>query len=136
MDTGFIVSLFATFVIVIILDFVWFSITLKPLYAKALTRVTNRIWKFEYTAQNVIAAILAYLVIVAVSVYARSDSNEKTFYNGAFLGACLNALYNYTNMATFGAATWGWSTAVIDISWGAVLVGTAALVGRMVESSI
>lgn len=130
----FIVSVCVTFGVVLLMDCIWFYVTLGSVYKRAMTRVLGITWTFSFTYQNVLAAIIAYSAVVAVSVYARRETILDSFYNGAFLGAVVYGCYNFTNMAMFGANKWGWSTAFIDTTWGAVVVGTAAVVGRVIDS--
>ena len=90
-----------------------------------------------------IPALLFYLLFpIGILVFAvrpalERSSGRQAFLRGALFGGLAYATYELTNLATL--AGWPPGVAAVDIGWGALLTGTAGLVGylalrRMEES--
>lgn len=115
-------------IMVLILDFVWFSFSLPRVYSKTLSRVTRTEWSFDASAGNLVAAGLAYATLVTLCIFSVSETLQLTVSRGALLGGLTYACYNFTNLATFGTDVWGWITPLADIPWGAFVVATGSSV--------
>eukprot|EP00873_Tetraselmis_striata_P026926 jgi/Tetstr1/447190/TSEL_034627.t1 len=121
--------------VMLLLDFVWFAYSVPRVYSRAFSRATRSEWSFSASRGNVAAAALAYAVLVILATFAVAETLQNTALRGALLGALTYAVYNFTNLATFGTDVWGWTTALVDIPWGAFVVASGASAAFLATSA-
>ncbi|MBV8536693.1 MAG: DUF2177 family protein [Alphaproteobacteria bacterium] len=113
----------AALVVMLALDFVWLSLTGGPLYRRTLGDLL--LDKF-----NLAPAVIFYLlygigvVIFAVSPAFDAHAWTTALVRGVLFGIFAYATYDLTNQATL--RNWSTVLTVADVTWGAVLTGTAA----------
>lgn len=119
----------ATFVTMVLIDLLWLGVIAKPLYQQGIGHLMAE-------KPNLVAAAFFYLlypvgiVMFAVAPDAVSASWIKTFTVGALLGLFAYATYDLTNLATLKG--WPVSLALVDMAWGSLVTGVAALAGKAV----
>lgn len=106
-------------VLILILDSIWFSLTIERLYKPYLGHIISG--KFNYYVAAVFYLIyslgLSYLILAQ-----GLDANHtgiKILCNGFVLGFIAYAAYDLTNQATI--ESWPVMITVIDILWGGVV---------------
>jgi uncharacterized membrane protein len=108
------------------LDAVWLSIMGNALYRPQLGNLVLE----KFLVAPAVAFYLVYPVGIAVFAVApglQASSGAVALGQGLLFGFLAYATYNLTNLATLR----GWSTLVtgLDIGWGAIATGAAAIVG-------
>ena len=104
------------FPIFIILTFIWFLLTKKPLYDKHIDQVSkSRIY--------VAILISALLIVSALAVHTPNTVKKAIVYSG-LVGFVIYGIYNVVLLAT--SNKWGYRVAIIDTLWGII---TTALLG-------
>lgn len=125
----FIYAYVASAVALASIDVLWIGVLMKDFYQKQLA---------EYLSGSITmwAVVLLYLIFAAgVMYFAVVPALAAHLYavallRGALLGFVAYAIYDLTNVATFG--NWPVGFAVVDILWGTVLSAIGATVGYAV----
>ncbi|MEM7192086.1 MAG: DUF2177 family protein [Pseudomonadota bacterium] len=113
----------------LVLDIIWLGFLAQPFYQREIGVLLLE--KFNMGAAAAFYLMyIAGVVIFAVSPALHSGSWKTALVLGALLGFFAYATYNLTNLATLKG--WSMTMAMVDISWGAVLTGLAALFGYAV----
>lgn len=106
------------FILLILLDMIWFSFSFKKLYEpqfkKIQKQVLMRIW----------SAIFVWLLLgFLVSFVIRQTSCDpmNCGYNGMMMGFIVYGVYNFTNYATL--VHYNLNVAIVDSIWGAFVIG-------------
>lgn len=122
----------ATFVVFVIIDFVWLGVIAKSLYREQLGALmrTDPIWS---------SAILFYALYVAgilwFVVYAKPEATFfQVFLSGAFFGLVAYATFDLTAHAVLDK--FPGSIVPIDLVWGALLTGTVAVCAKFIGSKL
>ena len=103
------------FPIFIILTFIWFFLTKKPLYDTHIDQVNkSRIW--------VAMGVSALLIVSAVAVHTPNTVKKAIVYSG-LVGFVVYGICNAVLLAT--SNKWGYGIALIDTLWG--IISTALL---------
>lgn len=124
-----ITAYFATAIILIVLEFVWLSQTVEPLYRRTLGAIMAE-------KARVPAALAFYIVYVfgviifAVQPALASGDWHRALLNGTLFGFFAYATYDLTNLATL--KLWSLKISLIDMAWGAFVTGTSASLGVLV----
>jgi uncharacterized membrane protein len=118
-----VIAYIATLAVMAGMDFVWLSLTVRPLYHRALGAVLAE-------NPNMAAALAFYLlygvgvVIFAVRPGLAANDWRPALLWGALFGLFAYATYDLTNLATL--KIWSLRVSLIDMAWGAVLTGMSA----------
>lgn len=105
------------------LDFIWLSLTVDPLYHRALGTVMA---EKPYIPAAVAFYLIYVLGIVFFAVWPALENGDwrTAAMRGAVLGFLAYATYDLTNMATL--KVWSLKVSLIDMAWGTFLTATAA----------
>jgi len=109
-----------------LLDALWLSQVGPKVYRPALAGILTEGFRLG-PAIVFYALYVVGIVIFAVRPALGSGRWTEAVLMGALFGFFCYATYDLTNMATL--KVWPMHVTLIDIAWGAVLTGTAALVG-------
>lgn len=120
---GYIAAYVTAALVMGILDYLWLTNTVEPIYHKALGAIMA-------DNPNMAAAVIFYLVyIVGILIFAvrpalASGDWKTAALFGALFGFFAYSTYDLTNMATL--KVWSLKVTVIDIVWGTFLTGVTA----------
>lgn len=105
------------------LDFIWLSLTVDPLYHRALGAMLA---EKPYMPAAVAFYLIYVLGIVVFAVWPALESGDwrTALIRGAAFGFFAYATYDLTNLATL--KVWSLKISLIDMAWGTFLTGTAA----------
>jgi uncharacterized membrane protein len=110
----------------LVLDIVWLSQVMGPLFQRALGPLLAE--NVNYTAAGAFYLLYAVgTVFFAVRPALESGNAGEALLKGAALGLLAYATYDLTNMATL--KTWPVPLAAMDVAWGATVTGVAAMAG-------
>ena len=127
------VAYLATALGFLVLDIIWLGFVAKNFYQQEIGPLLLE--KF-----NMGAAVAFYLlfvagiVIFAVAPALQNGSWKTALLLGVLFGFFTYATYDLTNLATLKG--WSPTVTVVDISWGAALTGTSAVVGYLATRSL
>lgn len=122
----YLVAYAATAIVFFAVDFVWLSKVSTSFYRSRLGDVL-------LDQPNLMIAGLFYLFYVGGIVYfavvpALADGGwSKALIAGLILGFVAYGTYDLTNLSTLRG--WSWQVSAVDLAWGTVLTGTAAVAG-------
>lgn len=121
------IALLLTALSFILLDLVWFSVSLKPIYEPTFQAIQGSPLNMRIGG-GIVAWVLLALGIRHFGVV---DNSSKTasFLRGAMLGFVIYGVYNGTNYATF--SNYPVSTAIADTLWGTFATGVGTVVSSM-----
>jgi uncharacterized membrane protein len=106
----------------IVLDYIWLARIAKDFYLEKLA--SHVLIRDGSLVPYLLAVPLVYIVAVLgiwYFVLTRVTDIEHAFLQGAFLGFCMYAFYDLTNLATL--KDYPWSLTIVDTLWGTLLVG-------------
>ena len=105
------------------LDFIWLSLTVDPLYHRALGAVLA---EKPYMPAAVAFYLIYVLGIVFFAVWPALENGDwrTAVMRGAVFGFLAYATYDLTNVATL--KVWSLKVSLIDMAWGTFLTATAA----------
>lgn len=112
-----------------VLDLIWLSQIAKPLYQAGIGHLMAAEPKLGFAA-------LFYLVFVFGLMWFAIRPNlpvkglKSTFIAGTIFGFFIYASYDLTNLALL--KDWPLKLSLIDISWGTILSGVCAAIGKFV----
>lgn len=116
-------------VVMFLLDLIWLSQLAKPIYAQGIGHLMA-------AEPNLLYAVLFYLVFVfglmwyGVKPNLQTSGVKATFFAGATFGFFIYASYDLTNLALL--KEWPLGMSVMDLTWGTLLSGAIASVGKLV----
>ena len=116
-------------VFMFVIDLIWLSVIAKSIYKQGIGHLTA-------TEPNLIYAGLFYLVYVLGLLWFAIKPNctlldiKYAFVAGAAVGFLVYASYDLTNLALL--KDWPLGLSLIDITWGTILSGISASVGKMI----
>ena len=116
-------------VFMFVIDLIWLSVIAKSIYQQGIGHLTA-------TEPNLIYAGLFYLVYVLGLLWFAIKPNRMlpgikcAFVAGATVGFLVYASYDLTNLALL--KDWPLGLSLIDITWGTILSGISASVGKMI----
>lgn len=114
-----------------VLDAVWLSQIGPKVYRPALGPILTEGFRLG-PAVTFYLLYVAGIVIFAVQPGLASGKWTQSLVMGALFGFFCYATYDLTNMATL--KVWPLHVTLLDIAWGTVLTGAAALAGWMVAT--
>jgi uncharacterized membrane protein len=129
----YLIAYVATAVIFLVLDFIWLSQVGRQFY-------TARIGDLLLDSPRIGVAAAFYLiysagiVVFATAPALRANAPGMAAGYGALFGLFAYATYDFTNYATL--KNWSLSLSLVDLAWGTVLTGFAALAGFLVTRLI
>lgn len=116
-------------VFMFVIDLIWLSVIAKPVYQQGIGHLMA-------AEPNLIYAGLFYLVYVlgllwfAIKPNSASQGIKRVFVTGTTVGFLVYASYDLTNLALL--KDWPLGLSLMDISWGTLLSGISASVGKMI----
>ena len=122
-----------TFVIFLVIDFIWLNFIAKNLYS-------TKIGHLLAEKPNLLPALIFYLIfVVGVIVFAiipgyETKSILKTVLLGALFGLLTYSTYDLTNLATL--KNWPVSVTVIDIIWGTSVSVLTSVAGYYIATML
>jgi uncharacterized membrane protein len=125
----FLPAYIATIIAMFVLDLIWLSQLAKPLYNRGIGHLMAAEPKLGYAA-------LFYLVFVfglmwfAVRPNRAANGLKSAIVAGAVFGFFVYASYDLTNLTLL--KDWPLDLSIIDMTWGTLLSGTCAAVGKFV----
>jgi uncharacterized membrane protein len=123
----------ATIIFMFIVDLIWLSQIAQPMYQAGIGHLMAAEPKLGF-------ATLFYLMYVFGLMWfaLRPNSHDKglksTFIAGTVFGFFVYASYDLTNLALL--KDWPLKLSLIDMTWGTLLSGTCAAVGKLVFNKI
>jgi len=129
----YIIPYFATLVFFLIIDMIWLGGIAKKIYGRALGSLMTRNVRWGAAGVFYVLYILG-IVIFAIRPAIAAENLLMGLTLGALYGFFCYMTYDLTNLATLK----GWPEKLIwiDIPWGTVLSGSAALFGTWVGLSL
>jgi len=129
----YIIPYFATLVFFLVIDMIWLGGIAKKIYGRALGSLMTRNVRWGAAGVFYVLYILG-IVIFAIRPAIAAESLMMGLTLGALYGFFCYMTYDLTNLATLK----GWPEKLIwiDIPWGTVLSGSAALFGTWVGLSL
>ena len=125
----FLPAYISTIIVMFVLDLIWLSQLAQPLYKAGIGHLMAAQPKLGFVA-------LFYLVFVfglmwfAVRPNAHVKGLKNTFIAGSVFGFFVYASYDLTNLALL--KDWPLKLSLIDMTWGILLSGFCAAVGKFV----
>ncbi len=131
--TRYIAAYLATLIVFLAIDFVWLSSMANTLYRPVLKEIL--LPDFRLAPAIVFYLLFALgLVIFGVSAGIRSGNWTDALLFRALFGFFAYATYDLTNQATL--KNWETRLSVIDMAWGTVVSGAAAMAGYFLSGWI
>lgn len=131
---SFLYSWMVSLLLILLLDLVWFSITVERFYKPNMTHILTG--EFSYLTAAIFYILysfgLAYLIIVP-ALNSEIDI-IKVACNGLILGLISYGAYDLTNQATI--KDWPIIVTVVDMTWGASLTCIASSIAYKTVSFI
>ena len=133
MSKAFTIASLSSFLILVVIDFVWLTNAANFLYRPKLGDLMNEkpvMW----------AAVLFYLLYaVGMAVFAirpavAEGSVLTALTMGAFLGFIAYGTYDLTNQATIKG--WSLTVTVVDMAWGTLVTGVACAAGVWIAQKV
>lgn len=124
---GEFIALLLTALVFIMLDLVWFSVSLKPIYEPTFQAIQGSPLNMRISGGLVAWILLA----LGIRYFGVVDNSSKTasFLRGAMLGFVVYGVYNGTNYATL--TNYPVSTAIADTIWGTFATGVGTVISSM-----
>jgi len=121
------IALLLTTLVFILLDLVWFSVSLKPIYEPTFQAIQGSPLNMRIGGGIVAWVLLA----LGIRYFGVTDGASKTtsFLRGALLGFIIYGVYNGTNYATF--SNYPVNTAIADTMWGTFATGIVTVISSM-----
>jgi uncharacterized membrane protein len=128
---NYIVAYAVTAIVFISMDFAWLSFAMDKLYRP-------RLGSLLLSKPNLSIGALFYLlyiigiVLLSVMPAVKQHSWLSALWSGALLGFVAYGTYDVTNLATL--KNWSATVSAIDMIWGGIVTGVAALAAYFVVS--
>jgi uncharacterized membrane protein len=124
--TAYLASYAATAIVILVLDALWLGVIARPLYRQGIGHL------MADRPDLVVAALFYAVYALGVVIFAvaphEAAAYRRTLLAGVLFGLFAYATYDLTNLATL--RDWPVGVALLDIGWGGVVSGAAALGGR------
>jgi uncharacterized membrane protein len=133
MITKYLIAYIATGISFALIDSVWLSTMYKRLYQPEIGEVLMKGLRWGPAITFYLLYILG-IIIFAVSPALVSGKWQTALFQGAMLGFFCYMTYDLTNYATL--KVWSLKVTVLDMIWGTILTGGAALGGYIVTTMI
>ncbi len=126
----FLVALFSTYSLILILDIPWLSIMNKVFYSKNLSHLLSSSPKLLPAAGFYIIYGLALTILIILPALTGSYSSSKVFLLAALFGLAAYATYDLTNQATL--KNWPLLVTLVDLTWGTLLTAFVGLISFLI----
>jgi uncharacterized membrane protein len=130
MITKYLIAYIATGISFALIDSVWLSTMYKRLYQPEIGEVLMKGLRWG----PAISFYILGIIIFAVSPALASGKWQTALVQGAMLGFFCYMTYDLTNYATL--KVWSLKVTILDMIWGTILTGGAALGGYLVTTMI
>lgn len=125
----------ATFVVFLVLDFIWLSFVAEAFYQAQIGYLLK-------AQPGIFAALLFYLLyilgvlyfVVLPSLKARRLPVRKVALAGGVFGLVMYGAYDLTNLATI--AGWPVKLVIVDMLWGAVLTALVSVISYAIGKKL
>ncbi len=115
-----------TVLCMVVLDFLWFSVSFPLLYKKEMAHLlAEKVAMFPAALFYLVFSFGMYIFVLKPG-FEQQYSLLRVVLLGMFLGFLAYTTYNFTNQATL--KDWPVIVTVIDSIWGAVVAGAAACI--------
>ncbi len=125
----FVPAYFASIIAMFILDLIWLSQIAQPLYQTGIGHLMAAEPKLGFAALFYLMYVFG-LMWFALRPNAHDKGLKSTFISGAVFGFFVYASYDLTNLALL--KDWPLKLSLIDMTWGTLLSGSCAAVGKLV----
>ncbi len=122
-----------TLIVFLGLDALWLGLVARGFYASQLGHLMRDNVNFA-AAGAFYLAYVAGIVFFAVAPALAEGSWRKAAVHGVLLGLLAYGTYDMTNLATL--RNWPVAMSVVDIAWGGLLTGAAALAGYWLTRAV
>ncbi len=122
-----VIAYVSTLISFVVIDAIWLRAIMMPLYQRYLAHVlapTVTLWPVLVFYPVFTAGLCFFVVNPALT---HGAPLLATFGRGVFLGVLAYSAYDLTNLATL--RQWPVGIAVLDIVWGGIVCGLAAVLG-------
>jgi len=126
----FFVSYFIAAVTMIIIDFIWLTLMMKPFYQKQIGHLMTNTPVMLPIILFYGIFILGLIVLVVSPALSGNFSYLKLFLYGALFGLVAYGTYDLTNHATL--KNWPAIVTIVDLIWGTLLTGTVAVIAKFI----
>lgn len=122
-------SIIIATVVMLLMDVIWISLVMKPLYISHMGSFLS-IEKNNTVTLNFFAAAVVYIALIAgilFFVLPKAGGNPFTALGwGALFGFIGYATYDFTNLAIL--KDWPLWLSIVDVAWGCVLCGVTSMI--------
>ena len=118
-------------VLLLVIDITWL-VSNGRMYRQLISNIQGSSLKINLGATLLAYATIFLTFIVFAIPGARHDMKDgmsafmASMKNGLFLGLCIYAIYNFTNISIF--KDYSWTTGVVDTVWGGILYATVTCI--------
>jgi len=126
----FFVSYFIAAVAMIIIDFVWLTVMMRPFYQKQIGHLMTATPAMFPVILFYAIFILGLIVLIISPALTGNFSYLKLFLYGALFGLVAYGTYDLTNQATL--KNWPAIVTIVDLIWGAFLTGTVSVITKFI----
>ena len=133
MSKAFTIASLSSFLILVVIDFIWLSNAVNFLYRPKLGGLLAE-------KPDLVAAVVFYLLYgVGMAVLVQrpavaADSVFTALWMGAVLGLVAYGTYDLTNQATLKG--WSVTVTVVDMAWGALVTGVSCAAGVWIAQKV
>ena len=113
-----------SFLLIILFDFIWFSITVQKFYRPHLNHIISEDFKYGVATIFYILYSFGITYLVIQPAFGLSYTITQIGFSGFILGLVSYAAYNLTNNATI--LNWPVIVTFVDITWGATVTATVS----------
>lgn len=124
----------ATFVVFLLVDIVGLKLVVKPVFDRHVGHLFLEEFRMGVAALFYLLYVGGILWFVSIPALTENRSLIWVFGNAALLGMIAYGTYEFTNFATIKG--WAWQMVVVDLVWGAVLAGSAAVGGLLITRAV
>lgn len=130
----YLILYFTTFIVFLGIDFLGLGVVVKPVFEKHVPEIL-------LDSPRIGPALVFYAFYVAgllwfVSVPALIEDRSLLWVagNAALIGAIGFGTYEFTSLAV--TKGWSWEMVAVDLTWGIVMTGTAAVAGVAITRAV
>ena len=123
-----------TFIVFLLVDIVGLKLIVKPVFDRHVAHLFLDEFRMGVAATFYLLYVGGILWFVSIPALSENRSVVWAFGNAAVLGMIAYGTYEFTNFATLKG--WAWQMVVVDIIWGAMLAGAAAVGGLLITRAV
>jgi len=126
-----IVSILAIAITYLIIDVIWITVVMKPLYIHSLSHLMT-VENGQINIQLIPATIVYILLTFGIFYFAvrQNKTLKKCLLDAFILGFIAYGTYDFTCFALF--SHWNWLVTMVDVIWGGCICTISALSGWLV----